>query len=93
MLEYLVAEVIELAGTAAKQHKKKRITPRHLCLAIRKDEELNVLLKYVTISQGGVLPNIHVTLLPKRSAKKRSADVLSSEENMAPPKAKRAKKP
>lgn len=74
VLEYLVAEVLELAGTASKQHKKKRITARHLCLAIRKDEELNLLLDNVTISQGGVVPNIHVNLLPKRSAKKRSAE-------------------
>ncbi|KAI3641622.1 hypothetical protein MIR68_000346, partial [Amoeboaphelidium protococcarum] len=44
-----------------------RIIPRHLQLAIRNDEELNKLLGDVTIAQGGVLPNIHTTLLPKKS--------------------------
>ena len=70
VLEYLVAEVVELAGNAAKDNKKKRIIPRHLTLAIRNDEELNSLCKNVTISEGGVLPNIQSVLLPKRSMKR-----------------------
>ncbi|KAI8461408.1 histone-fold-containing protein [Phakopsora pachyrhizi] len=56
VLEYLAAEILELAGNAARDNKKSRIIPRHLQLAIRNDEELNRLLGHVVISQGGVLP-------------------------------------
>jgi len=69
VLEYLTAEILELAGNASRDNKKSRIVPRHIQLAIRNDEELNKLLQDVTISAGGVLPNIHSILLPKKSTK------------------------
>ena len=69
VLEYLGAEILELAGNAARDNKTKRINPRHLQLAIFNDEELGKLLKSVTISRGGVLPGINPLLLPKKSPK------------------------
>ncbi len=70
VLEYLAAEILELAGNAARDNKKTRIIPRHIQLAVRNDEELSKLLSGVTIASGGVLPNIHSVLLPKKTSKK-----------------------
>ncbi|TPX48741.1 hypothetical protein SeMB42_g00321 [Synchytrium endobioticum] len=73
VLEYLAAEILELAGNAARDNKKTRIIPRHLQLAVRNDEELNKLLGGVTIAQGGVLPNIQASLLPKKTPGEKSS--------------------
>ncbi len=70
VLEYLSAEVLELAGNAAKDNGKVRINPRHIQLAVRNDEELNKLLGKVTIPSAGVLPNIHQALLKNKKSKK-----------------------
>ncbi|CAF1277992.1 unnamed protein product [Rotaria sp. Silwood1] len=67
VIEYLTAEVLELSGNAAKDHKKQRINARHVFLAVSIDEELKKLLHGVTIPQGGVLPHINSFLFKTKS--------------------------
>lgn len=76
VLEYLVAEILELSGNAARKNKRRRINPRSIQLAVRSDEELNQLLPKVIIPSSGVLPNIHAVLLkkPKRTYSKTRTD-------------------
>ena len=69
VLEYLAAETLELAGNAARDHKKSRLAPRHIMLAIRNDDELNRLVgTSTTLATGGVIPNIDPSLVRTRKA-------------------------
>lgn len=58
VLEYLVAEIWELAGNSTRSTHRSRVLPRFVALAIRSDAELNELFKDVTIASGGVLPGM-----------------------------------
>lgn len=60
VLEYLTAEIIELAGNAARDNSKIRIIPRHIFLAVFNDMELNAVFRGVTFAQSGVIPNIDI---------------------------------
>ena len=77
VLEYLVAEVLDLAAKAVVQRNKgNRVTPRALTLAVRHDADLGALLKDVTLSRGGVVPKVEKALeakKKKKSSKKSSA--------------------
>jgi len=55
VLEYLSAEILELAGNMCEQMKKKTITNQHINLGMRNDEELAKLIHMVQFSQGGQL--------------------------------------
>ena len=80
VIEYLTAEMMELSGNAAKDGKKKRITPRHIMLCVNFDDELNRLLKdrKVIIPGAGVVPFIHDVLLPPRPHQTESPTVAAS---------------
>lgn len=53
-VQCLIIELIREAGFQARKSKKKRISPRILCMAIKNDEELSKLLSQVTIPDCGL---------------------------------------
>lgn len=65
VIQYMVSEVIELAGDISISKRKRRITPRHIMLACRQDDELNIVFKDVIISNGGSMEHIEEALLQK----------------------------
>jgi histone H2A len=76
VLEYLACEVIELAGKAAKDNRKRRILPVHLKLAMRYDEEISKFLGNSVLAEGGgVHSNFSIDLLQtKKTTTKASSN-------------------
>jgi histone H2A len=70
-MEYLISEILELAGNATRDLKKTTIKPRHVLFAVRGDEELDALFRRVYLG-GGVVPHIYAVLLPKSTEKHKS---------------------
>jgi histone H2A len=54
--EYLVTDLLELAGRAAKDNSRASITPRCIQLAIRNDKDLDELWDKVVLPESGIFP-------------------------------------
>jgi histone H2A len=76
VLEYLTAEILELAGNASRDDSRVRIVPRHIMIAIRNDEELHKLLDNVIVSNAGVMTSIHPFLNKDKKGKDEASLVV-----------------
>lgn len=65
-----------MAGNAARDNRKARISPRHLMLAVKTDEELAQLFKKCILPESGVVPNIQIALVNPKNNPIKPAPVL-----------------
>lgn len=74
VLEYITAEILELAGDLTHGAGMKTIKPKHINLGVRSDTELAKLVSHIQISEGGQLSNINENLLPAKKGKAAAAN-------------------
>merc|ERR1719495_1625453 len=82
-LEYLVAEVLELAGNCSKFMKKRRIIPHHIQMTFLHDSEFGELTKGAIVPEGGVKPHIHKELLPPHLRDEKQDGTADGDESAA----------
>jgi len=66
VMEYLCAEILEIAGEICKESGKQRLMPRHIELAVRDDDDLGRHFQNKTVAGGGNAPYINPCVLPKK---------------------------
>ena len=76
VLEYLIAEMVELGGNCARDNKHKRIIPRDIRLAVKNDVELDKLCGDAMFPGAGGVPLIHSVLLPKKKPSKKASQEM-----------------
>tara|TARA_B100001175_G_scaffold316214_2_gene329562 strand:+ start:171 stop:554 length:384 start_codon:yes stop_codon:yes gene_type:complete len=64
VMEYLVAEILEVALNAAHNDKRKRVTPADVSLALRSDPDLNKICGNISLYSSDKLEGIAHQLLP-----------------------------
>lgn len=80
VMEYMVAEALEIAGDISVRERRKRITPRHVMNAIRSDTELSAFCGSVIFPESGRPINIQEALLPKKKAAMPRMDIEEDSE-------------
>lgn len=80
MLEYLSGDILDRAAQKAKAANKKRITSRHINLAIRMDDNLHLFFKDEVIVGGGVMRQRYkVNRAPRKKRRSKNVGTKISE--------------
>lgn len=77
LLEYILGEIIEAAKIICDEENKRKIVSKHISMAIRKDDELNILGRHWLIKEGGVCPTAQMDT--KSKSEKSKAPVTQQE--------------
>lgn len=93
VLEFLVGEVLDLAGSVTKNDGRQRIVPTNIFTGVQQDANLVDLFSNIIISEGGCLENIHEDLLfiKKKSRGSRSQSQMSQGDDASKSKDKAGK--
>lgn len=90
-VEYIIAEILELAGNAARDSKKVRIAVKHIQAAVQNDSELVGLLGKGVFSGGGVHLVATAAIPRRKSPSKKAASPAKKKASPAKKKASPAK--
>lgn len=66
VLEYLVGEVLDVAGECCTQSKHKRVVPRDVRLSVSNDLDLKTLFQQIDMLYSGVVPHQMLSLVPTK---------------------------
>jgi histone H2A len=80
VLEYIAAEILELAGNHTQGAKRKRLTPEDIVLSIRSDEELSKLCGSIAVYSGDKLTGVSDALKPALVKEKKNAGAAATAE-------------
>ncbi|OMJ88383.1 hypothetical protein SteCoe_9702 [Stentor coeruleus] len=87
VLEYLTAEILEIAGDKAldpSSESKSMIKPRHICLAVKDDQEMSAAIgDHVIIPMSGVIPHIEESLEAKHKSRPKNDTVERMKDDKA----------
>eukprot|EP00966_Prymnesium_polylepis_P291744 6738240-Prymnesium_polylepis.1 len=79
VLEYVAAEILELAGNHTQSAKRKRVTPEDVILGIRSDRELSKLFGSIAVYTGDKLTGIGDALRPAPIKEKKTETTATAE--------------
>ena len=82
--EYMLAELLELSGNAARDKRLRNISPRCLLIAVKNDEEINAFCRKIAFREGGLLPHINDKVLQcgRLESETECDDAEKSDENV-----------
>lgn len=81
VLEYITAEVLEVASNSTAGSKRKRVTPEDVSIALRSDPDLQKVCSGVALYTGDKLEEIAKSLAPSERVAPKAPEATKSKDN------------